>query len=264
MGDPHTLGARLKQLIADHGIKEYELAKRSGVPQSSVHRLIKDNVVSPKYANIEKLARTLGVSPAYLMYGHSRRDENLMDSRTNPGTGGPIPLIFGGVSAAAGANQPQVLAGGTVIKALKKLKVKVLSAAPPVYLYPELSWLEAKHFEKLTDADFIRRKPSAYSSHETAGQGFWLTMKGDAMSASTGLTPTLPEGTKVLFDTGARIKPEQLVLALLPSSDTLTCRLLIEEGDQRYLKPLNPAYPLTQITDNILLLASALESKFSL
>ncbi|EWH01919.1 hypothetical protein Q427_11405 [Halomonas sp. BC04] len=118
--------------------------------------------------------------------------------------------------------------------------------------------------EKLKDSAFISKKTYAYSGLEATGHGFWLSMKGDAMSAPIGLVPTLPEGTKVLFDTGARIKPGKLVLTLLPDNDTLTCRLLVEEAGDRFLKPLNPAYPLTPFTSKTLLVASALESRFIL
>ncbi|WP_081785912.1 helix-turn-helix domain-containing protein [Halomonas sp. BC04] len=74
-----TIGYRLRKLMDEHGISENELAKRSGVPQPSIHRIVNDKIKSPKYENVTKLARALGVSPEYLMHGEPSTDDTGSD-----------------------------------------------------------------------------------------------------------------------------------------------------------------------------------------
>lgn len=64
-----TLGSRLKHTIKEWGGNESALARKSGVPQSSIHRMVNDKTISPKYQNITNIARVLGVTPEYLLRG---------------------------------------------------------------------------------------------------------------------------------------------------------------------------------------------------
>lgn len=254
---PSTLGKRLQQLMTEHGLSDNELSRRSGVPQPSIHRLVNDKTKSPKYDNVAKIARTLGVSADYLMHG-------VVKDTAMPNVSGVAVGASAGLAAMGASSFLTACLGGPVIQALKALAPTKQSLPPPVYLYPELSWLEVNHLTALSDPEFVSQKNCAYSGAEAVGHGFWLAMKGDAMAAPMGQTPSLPEGVKVLFDTDRRIKPNMLVLARLPSSTSLTCRLLVEEAGIRLLKPLNPAYPMTEVTDETLLVASALEVRAAL
>ncbi|RUR29727.1 LexA family transcriptional regulator [Vreelandella andesensis] len=259
-----TLGKRLKQLMNEHSISDSELSKRSGVPQPSIHRLVHDKTKSPKYDNVSKIARTLGVSADFLMHGivddSGAKNTNTQGACTADTATGIASVSLGVASFFPVAS----VVGGTVISALKALKKPRSVSPPPVYLYPQLSWRETNRLDALNDPEFVSKKNCAYSGYEAAGRGFWLTMKGDAMAAPMGQMPTLPEGIKVLFDTGKRVTSDTLVLVMLPSSNTLTCRLLIEEAGERLLKPLNPAYPMTLVKSDTLILASALEARTAL
>ncbi|MGA4495139.1 helix-turn-helix domain-containing protein [Vreelandella venusta] len=276
MQSSETLGKRLKKLMNEHGINDSELAKRSGVPQSSIHRLVHDKTKSPKYDNVTRLAHILGVSADYLIHGI--QSSNVVQDGSqeeNLGSGMP-PNLIGAAIANRGflaskhrgilkdlniREMATMIVDGPLIDALKSLKKPSRPHLPPAYLYPHISWLEAKHSDYLKDFAFLSKKDCAYSNHAAEGLAFWLTMRGDAMAAPMGQTPTLPEGVNVLFDTGKRIKPDTIVLAMLPAADTLTCRLLVEEAGERLLRPLNPSYPMTQVNDDTLLIATAIESK---
>jgi SOS-response transcriptional repressor LexA len=96
------------------------------------------------------------------------------------------------------------------------------------------------------------------------GMAFWLKMYGDAMAAPIGASPSLPEGTLLLLDTGLQAAPGKLILVELPDSSKPTLRMLIEESGQRYLKPLNPAYPLISLDNNCHILAVAIEARIKL
>lgn len=243
------ISTALQTLMKQHGISENELSKRSGVPQASIHRMVNGKIKSPKYANVEKITRALGVTPDFLM---KSPHEN---SKSTHGAGSlPIgPHIVGASCTFTPATTP-----------MAQFTTTFFQKKPPVHLYPEVSWREVRHQEKLQDAAFVSKKSHYYSEHQAIGQGFWMTMQGDSMSAPVGLTPTLPEGTKILFDTGQRTRPGRIVLALLSEHSSPTCRLLVDEGGQLLLKPLNPVYPLTSLSDATAIIATALEAKYQL
>lgn len=64
-----TLGSRLRHVIKEWGGNESALARKAGVPQSSIHRLVNDKTKSPKYQNITNISRVLGITPEYLLRG---------------------------------------------------------------------------------------------------------------------------------------------------------------------------------------------------
>ncbi len=85
--------------------------------------------------------------------------------------------------------------------------------------------------------------PFEATDYYAQGPAFWLEVQGDAMTAPVGLS--VPAGMLILVDSGLPALPGKLVIARLPNSATPAFRQLIEEGGQRYLRPLNPTYPKT-------------------
>lgn len=236
------IDSRIRSLMTRHGMSENELARRTGIPQPSINRILNGRSKSPRRANLIKIAEALGTT-----------DEVLLGRKEYPTER---------VATLAEMMDPTPLSDFCVPKKNPGRFAKNRGiSAPPVYAYPAISWLEVRRLEYLENEAFVRQKTAYYSAHEVAGMGFWLTMQGDAMAAPLGVSPTLPENTLVLFDTGETVKPGKIVLAFLQDSAALTCRLLIEEGGQRFLKPLNLVYPLLKLDSNITLMAVAIETK---
>ena len=84
------------------------------------------------------------------------------------------------------------------------------------------------------------------------------------MTAPAGVRPSIPEGTLVVVDTGLEATPGKLVVAQLDESNEATFKKYIIESGQKYLKPLNPAYPLIPINGNCRILGVAVEAKTKL
>lgn len=82
------------------------------------------------------------------------------------------------------------------------------------------------------------------------------------MTAPVGLS--IPEGTFVLFDTGREAINGSLVIAKLSDSNEATFKKLIIDGGNKYLKGLNPAWPLVQINGNCKIIGVAIETKLRL
>lgn len=108
------------------------------------------------------------------------------------------------------------------------------------FRYPVLSWDSLDE----TPADAGNCQSSDYAA---LGRGFWLRVEGDAMTAPVGLS--VSQGMLILVDTGQSVAPGKLLIARSPDSSAVVFRQLIEEGGQRYLKPLNPTYPKVLFTE---------------
>ncbi|MBS4090414.1 LexA family transcriptional regulator [Pseudomonas sp. MBT-17] len=114
-----------------------------------------------------------------------------------------------------------------------------------LYRYPVISWVSAGSWEEA-----VQPYPDGFSDryevsdYDSKGPAFWLEVKGDSMTAPTGVS--VPEGMMILVDTEADVKPGKLVIAKLPASNEATFKKLVEDGGIRYLKPLNPAYKMVE------------------
>lgn len=129
--------------------------------------------------------------------------------------------------------------------------------------YPVISkvqagaWCEAVEPYTLKDIDLWLE-----SDAHIQGEAFWLQVDGDSMTAPAGLS--IPEGTFVLFDTGREAINGSLVIAKLSDSNEATFKKLVIDGAQKYLKGLNPQWPLVAINGNCRIIGVAVETKLRL
>lgn len=138
-----------------------------------------------------------------------------------------------------------------------------VGAYKPGKKYPVLSsvqagaWAEAVETYTLADIDLWLE-----SDVHIQGDAFWLLVDGDSMTAPAGLS--IPEGTYVLFDTGREPINGSLVVAKMSDSNEATFKKLIMDGGVKYLKGLNPAWPLIPINGNCQIIGVAVETKMRL
>lgn len=129
--------------------------------------------------------------------------------------------------------------------------------------YPLISWVSAGAWCYADEPYTLSDVSEWYESETTVyGRGFWLRVEGDSMTAPTGLS--IPEGTLVLFDTGRDPDNGNLVIAKLEDSNEATFKKLIIDGGRRYLKGLNPAWPLVPINGNCIIIAVAVQTMMKL
>ncbi|KMV67625.1 peptidase S24 [bacteria symbiont BFo1 of Frankliniella occidentalis] len=133
----------------------------------------------------------------------------------------------------------------------------------PGVKYPVISkvqagaWAEACEAYTLKDIDLWLG-----SDAHIQGDAFWLEVEGDSMTAPAGVS--IPEGTFVLFDTGRDAINNSLVIAKLSDSNEATFKRLIIDGGQKYLKGLNPQWPMVPINGNCKIIGVAVETKMRL
>ncbi|MCV4343258.1 LexA family protein [Pseudomonas capsici] len=118
-----------------------------------------------------------------------------------------------------------------------------------MYNYPIVSWVTAGSWTKA-----VQPFPDGFSDrydvsdYKAKGPAFWLEVKGDSMTSPT--APSIPEGSQILVDTEAEVRPGKLVIAKLADSNEATFKKLVEDGGIKYLKPLNQAYPTVRCTED--------------
>lgn len=95
--DLKVIGDRIAQRMTELNLSEGELGRRSGVPQPTIHRIVTNEVKSPRQENVEKIAKALKVSSNWLWKGGedvdvvtSELDINVEDG---PAIRGYVPLI---------------------------------------------------------------------------------------------------------------------------------------------------------------------------
>ncbi|MEG0860237.1 MAG: XRE family transcriptional regulator [Pseudomonas sp.] len=117
------------------------------------------------------------------------------------------------------------------------------------YRYPVISWVAAGAW-----AEAVEPFPPGFSDryeisdYNSKGVAFWLEVKGDSMTSPVGTSIT--EGMMILVDTEAEAISGKLVIAKLSDSNEATFKKLVEDGGRRFLKPLNPAYPVEMCAEN--------------
>ncbi|AYL16396.1 helix-turn-helix domain-containing protein [Pseudomonas syringae pv. actinidiae] len=200
---------RLKAARRHAKLNQAELAVRAGITQTSISDLERGK--SKATAHVAKIADVCGVDALWLSDGQ------------------------GDMTAA--------------LKYIEPSNVEMVEQPSRMYRYPVVSWVAAGSW-----AEAVEPYPSGasdeheISDYKAKGPAFWLTVKGDSMTAIT--APSVPEGSQILVDTRADVRPGKLVIAKLADSNEATFKKLVEDGGVRYLKPLNSAYPTVQCSDD--------------
>ncbi|WP_411572246.1 LexA family protein [Vreelandella titanicae] len=216
---------RLKKARKLAGLNQAELAKRIGVQQTSISDLERGKSKSTSFST--QIAHELGVSALWLATGKGEMSKVMGNSPDKNVSVAPTPIRYS--------------------------------------RYPVISEVQAGKFSECV----VPYPAGMEDRHETTdyaakGPAFWLEVTGDSMTAPAGVRPSIPEGTLVLVDTGIEATPGKLVVAQLDESNEATFKKLVADGGQKYLKPLNPAYPLIPINGNCRILGVAVEAKTKL
>lgn len=133
----------------------------------------------------------------------------------------------------------------------------------PTARYPVLSKVQAGAWDEACEPYTIKDVDMWLESDaHTQGEAFWLQVEGDSMTAPIGLS--IPAGTFVLFDTGREAINGSLVVAKLTDDNEATFKKLIIDGSQKYLKGLNPQWPMVPVNGNCKVLGVAIETKLRL
>ncbi|MDV5225358.1 S24 family peptidase [Providencia rettgeri] len=133
----------------------------------------------------------------------------------------------------------------------------------PAPKYPVISWVQAGAWNEACEPYTLNQIDEWYESEvHVQGAAFWLRVEGDSMTASSG--QSVPDGSLVLVDTGREPINNSLVIAKLTDYNEATFKKLVIDGGQKFLKGLNPAWPITPINGNCKIIGVAVQMMMKL
>jgi len=129
---------------------------------------------------------------------------------------------------------------------------------------PLISWVQAGEWQEIID-NFLPGEAEEWrlTTAKVSKNAFSLRVKGDSMTNPHG-APSIPEGSVVVIDPNVQYNNKSIVVARLEDSMEATLKMLIIDGNQKFLKPLNPIYPLIPINGNCHIVGTAVRVEFDL
>jgi len=105
------------------------------------------------------------------------------------------------------------------------------------------AWCEASADLESYEADIWLSCPVTISR-----QGYALRVLGDSMT-NPGPGRSYPAGCIIFVDPEAEAKTGDRVIARVPRTNEVTFKILVEDAGRQYLRPINPQYPIIDITE---------------
>lgn len=237
-------GKRLKSARKNKGLSQEALAKISGVKQGSISKIERGDQSSSTF-DIE-LAEALGVHALWLKTGDIKKQPNWLYQVA------PEKTTLNEKSIKLDSNH--YIPHHNNIEPGPNITSSV----------PLISWIQAGAWQEIIDnlhpgdaEEWID------TTAKVSEQSFALRIKGDSMTNPHG-SPSLPEGSLAIIDPNAHCDNGNIVVARLEDSMEATIKKLVIDGGQRYLKPLNPAYPTIPINGNCHIIGRAVRVELDL
>ncbi len=115
---------------------------------------------------------------------------------------------------------------------------------------PILSWEQASQFIGTTKIATSEIKEHLADFYTNKSHWYALRVKGDAMTTPLGNSRSFHEGDVIIIDPKKNAVHGSYVVAVLPRAKEATFKQYVVDGGVRYLKPLNPQYPIVKIEDS--------------
>ncbi len=114
---------------------------------------------------------------------------------------------------------------------------------PAITAYvPLISWVAAGSWREVADPYPPGQGEALVPATCRVGRNaFALRVQGDSME------PVFPNGSIIIVDPNAEPRHGSYVVVRLDEAEQATFKQLVVDGGMRYLKPLNPRYPLMEI-----------------
>lgn len=207
----NTWTARIRSRMEALSMTQERLAHKMGLTRGAITHYLAGRRVPP-LQQFKKLAAVLKADPAWLQYGTSVKEKM-------------------GYLAAK--------------ETVKKGEIHTLQKRIPLLTWEQVAeWIDVT---KLA-CDEIKE----YVPHFYTDQLHWyaLRVKGDAMTAPLGNSKSFHAGDMIIIDPTKKAMHGNNVIALLPRSKEVTFKEYVIDGGVHYLKPLNPQYPIVQISES--------------
>lgn len=126
--------------------------------------------------------------------------------------------------------------------------------------HPLISWVSAGDWAEAIEPYHRKSIDKWYDTTvDCSENAFWLDVKGDSMTSPVGLS--IPEGMIILVDPEVEARSGKLVVAKLENENEATFKKYIEDAGRKFLKPLNPQYPMTEVNGNCRIIGVVVDAK---
>lgn len=113
---------------------------------------------------------------------------------------------------------------------------------------PLISWVQAGSWCQASDLfPPGEGEKLVYTTKKVGARAYALRVRGDSMENPSG-RPTYPDGSIIIVDPDKAADHGSRVIVRLADSAEATFKELVIDGARQYLKPLNPRYPILEIT----------------
>lgn len=211
---------RVKAARKFAGLKQGELAAKAGIKQASVSDMETGKSGSSSYT--ARIADACGVDPLWLETGQGDMRPKESSAATDTGAN-VVPLQVHEASIVA---------------------LNEFHRVPLISWVAAGAWSEAIDLYEVGDAEVWMPCPDPIGP-----RGFALRVEGDSMTSPYPGSESYPHGTFIYVDPDVAHKSGDPVIAKLPSSNSATFKIFIEDAGKFYLKPLNPQMPIIPITE---------------
>lgn len=201
-----ALGQRIRARMEARALDQSAVARALGIEPQSVQQWIAGQT-APRGYRIKALARLLEIEPWELLGGPDEQRFNVTRLAARPALGPLDP------------SKPAPRA--------------------QVPLVPRIAWVRAGPFEDIENAhDPASAEDWDLPSEPMSRAAYSLRVEGDSME------PEFPNGCIIFVEPRTQATHGDYVVVKLDESHQATFKQLVIDGPRRYLKPVNPRYPI--------------------
>lgn len=112
---------------------------------------------------------------------------------------------------------------------------------------PLITWQEAKEWNQIGYGYKLKNNEQLLTTTCEVGPfAFALRVQGNSMESPYGIS--FPDGTLIVADPDEVAIPGSFVVLSIHPTKEATLKQLVTDGNKRYVKPLNPDYPIFEYT----------------
>jgi SOS-response transcriptional repressor LexA len=124
--------------------------------------------------------------------------------------------------------------------------------APPVKkMIPVISWVQAGEFCESNVLELHDVEEWLPCPANASDKAFGLRVKGDSMTSSHSGDRSYPEGIVIYVDPEVDVTSGRRVIAKSATSDEATFKTYVEDDGLKFLKPINPQFPMKEMTADV-------------
>ncbi|MGY2170575.1 LexA family protein [Pseudomonas gingeri] len=114
---------------------------------------------------------------------------------------------------------------------------------------PLISWVQAGAWsEAVSNFDSYHADTWLSCPVSISACGYALQVRGDSMT-NPGPGRSYPAGCIIFVDPEVEANTGDRVIARVPRTNEATFKILVEDAGRKYLRPINPQYPIIEITE---------------